>query len=78
MRHIYQKFLKEGNAYHMDLRCIDLQYNNFEVMRSSITLDKEDLVCIETVKAKPTVNDSGFITYSTTIYIYGIWIDNSG
>ena len=62
----------------MDLRCIDLQYNNFEVMRSSITLDKEDLVCIETVKAKPTVNDSGFITYSTTIYIYGIWIDNSG
>ena len=47
-------------------------------MCSDISLYKVDLVYDELVKAKPTVNDSGFITYSTTIYIYGIWIDNSG
>ena len=28
-------------------------------------LDKVNLECEETVKAKPTVNSSGFITYST-------------
>ena len=47
-------------------------------MSSDIALDKVDLVCAETVKAKPTVNDSGVITYSNTIYFSGIWLDNSG
>ena len=47
-------------------------------MCSAIALDKVDLVCAETVEAKPTGNDSGFITYSNKIYVYGVWLDNSG
>ena len=47
-------------------------------MQSAIELDKVDLVCAETVKSKPTVNYSGFITYSNTIDFSGKWFDNSG
>ena len=36
------------------------------------------MVCAETVKDKPTGNDSGFITSSNTINISGIWLENSG
>ena len=35
-------------------------------------------MCSKTVEAKPTVNDSVFITYSNTIYSSGIWLDISG
>ena len=42
------------------------------VLRSELSLDKVHLVSKETVKAKPTVNGSVFITYSNTIYVYGI------
>ena len=47
-------------------------------MCSVIALDKVDLVCVETVKDKPTGNDSGFITYSITICFLGIQLDNIG
>ena len=36
------------------------------------------MLCAESVKVKPTRNDSGFITYSSTIYFYDIWLDSSG
>ena len=42
-------------------------------MSSEIVLDKVDLVCAETVRDKATLNDSGFITYSRTIYFASIW-----
>ena len=63
MQYVYQKLLKKGNSDHKLLRCPDLRYNNFEVICSVITLNKINLECAETVKAKPTGNDSGFITY---------------
>ena len=47
-------------------------------MRSVIALDKIKIECVETDKAKPTVNVSGFITYSKTIKFSGEWLDNSG
>ena len=47
-------------------------------MRSSITLDKVDLVCAENLKYKPTGNDSVFIDHSNTIDFSGIWLDISG
>ena len=46
-------------------------------MFPAIALDKINLDFAESVKAKPTVNDSGFITHSNTInfmvyvYMYG-------
>ena len=46
-------------------------------MRSAIALYTIDLEVEETVKFKNTINESGFITYSNTIYFYGIWLDNS-
>ena len=58
--------------------CPNLLDKNFEVLRSEISLDKVDLSCAETVKAKPTGNYSGFIIYSKTIYFYIIWLYNSG
>ena len=39
-----------------------LQDKKFEVLCSAVLLDKVDLECSETVKAKPTENDSGYIT----------------
>ena len=41
-------------------------------------LDKVDLEFEETVKVKPTGNDSGFINYSNTINFASKWLDNSG
>ena len=64
---MYHKLLNKGNGDHKFLTCPDLIYNNFEVLRSAISLDKVEFECAETVKAKPTRNDSGFITYSNTI-----------
>ena len=64
---MYQQFFKEVNFYHQFLRCLDLRDKNFEVLHSSIALYKVDLEYTETVKAKPTGNDSVFIAYSNTI-----------
>ena len=75
---MYQRFLKEDNVDHKFLRCPYFRDNNFEVLRSSITLDKFDLYYKETVKAKPTGNDSVFITHSNTINFASKWLDNSG
>ena len=47
-------------------------------MRSTIALDKIDLDCAETVKAKPIGNGSVFITYSNTIKFSVKYLDNSG
>ena len=65
---IYQNKLKEVNGDHKYLRFPGICGNNFDILRSSITLNKVYLVCVETVKAKPTEIDSGFITYLSTIY----------
>ena len=70
--------MKEDNGDQKYSRCTDLQDNNFEVLCSEISIDKVDLECAETVKSKPTKNDSGFINYSSTIIFSGIWLDNSG
>ena len=43
-------------------------------MRSTIALDKIDLDCAETVKDKPTVNGSVFITYSNTVNFAIEWL----
>ena len=75
---MYKNILKEGNIDHKFLRCPDLRDNDFGDLRSEITLDKVDLDYSETVKARPTVNDSGFITYSNTIIFSSKWLDNSG
>ena len=72
---MYRKILKEGNGDRKHFRCIYNIDNNFEVLRSEIALDKVDLVCEETVKVKPTRNNSGFITYPNTIYVDVIWLD---
>ena len=36
------------------------------------------MVCEETVKAKPTENDSGFIIFPNKIQFSVIWLDSSG
>ena len=38
-------------------------------MRADIVLDKIDLACADRVRAKPTVNDSGFITYIKKLFL---------
>ena len=78
MQRMYQNIPKEGNADNKFLRCSDLQDKNFEVMCSEVTLYKVDLECAGTVKAIPTANASGFITYSSTINVSSKWLDNSG
>ena len=75
---ICKRFWKGVNGDHKYLRCTYILYNNFDILCSSIALDKVDLVCIETDKAKPTENDSGFITYSNTVYFSAIWLDKNG
>ena len=70
---MYNDLFKEVNGYHKFLRCTNLQNNNFEFMRSTIALDKLDLVCAETIKAKPDENYSVFITYSEKLFSYFIW-----
>ena len=67
MQCLYQNLFKEGNGDHKYLMFTDIRDNNFEVLHSAIALDKVDLEFSETVKAKPTKNNSGFITYSNTI-----------
>ena len=47
-------------------------------MRSEISLGKVYLECAETVEAKPTRNDSGFINYLNTINFASKWLENSG
>ena len=36
------------------------------------------MLCAETVKDKPAVNDYGFVIYSNTIYFAGLYLDDSG
>ena len=76
MQHIYKKIVKEGNGYHDYLRCTYIRYNNFEVLCAAIKMYEVDLECAETVKARPTGNDSCFITYSNTLYFSGILLHN--
>ena len=76
MKRMYRQLLNEGNSEQKYLRCPDLWDNNFEVLRSSIALDKVDIECANIVKPEPTRNDSGFINYSDTIHFYGIWLNN--
>ena len=75
---MYQKFLNEGNGDHKFYKCTDLQEKNFKVLCSAITLDKTDLDCAKNVKAKPTGNSSGFITYSNTTNVSVKRLNNSG
>ena len=75
MQRIYERIFKSFNGDHKYLRCPYLKYNNFDIMSSSIMLYKVDPVCAKTVKSKPTVKYSGFITYSNIIYFSGIWLD---
>ena len=46
---MYQNLLKEGNGYHKYLSCLDLQDNNFEVVRSKIAYNKISLSFAENV-----------------------------
>ena len=57
--------------------CPDLGDNNFEVLRSEISLYKVDLDCSATVKYKSIGNDSDFITYSNIINFATKRFDNS-
>ena len=47
---MYQNILKEVNYDQKYLRCIDLQYNYFEVMFSAIASYVVDLVCAQMLK----------------------------
>ena len=78
MQHMYQNILKYVKGDHKCLRCPDLLYNNFEVLCSEIALDKIDLECAATFKAKPTKNYLGFIIYSNAINFDITWLDSSG
>ena len=75
---MYHNFLKEVNSDSKYLRFTYLRDNNFEVLLSATTLDKIDLDCAENVGAKPTVNNSGFVTYSNTINFSTKWLDKNG
>ena len=63
MQNLYQKLLKEDIGYQKCLRCQDVRDKNLEVLCSAISWDKVDLECSETVKYKPTGNNSDYITY---------------
>ena len=63
MQHLYQKLLKEDNGYQKCLRCKDVRDKNLEFLCSENSWDKVDLEWSETIKAKPTGNNSGYITY---------------
>ena len=73
-----KSFWKKVIAIPNILRCTDLQNKNYEVLRSTIALEKVNLDCSETVKSKPTRNDSGFIISSNTINFDSKWLYNSG
>ena len=67
--------IERAKCWSQFLRRPDLQENIFEVLHSSITLDKSDLECAGTVKAKPTGNYLGFINYSNTINVASKLLD---
>ena len=58
---MYQKIFKKDNCDNKYLSHPDLGDNKFEVLCSEIVFYKVDLVCVETVKAKPTGNYSVFV-----------------
>ena len=66
MQCLYQNILKEGNGDHKLLRFPDIPYKNFEVMLSAIVLYEVDLEYAEYIISKPTIDNSGFIAYSST------------
>ena len=68
--------MKEVNVYYKYLRCPDLRYNNFDILSSSIALDKLDLVCSERVKAK--LNSGYIITQWKHCEIIGFLMDKIG
>ena len=74
---MYQKFLKKVNSDQNNLKCLDLQDNNFEVLRLEIALDKINIEYVDTVKPKLTGNESDFITYSNTINFDSKWLGKS-
>ena len=75
---MYQNILKEGNGNHNYLMCIYLQDKNFEVICSAIALDIVDMVCVETVKDKPTRKIQVLLSTQTKYIFYVIWLDKSG
>ena len=77
MQRLYQNVLKKGNGDQEYLICPDLRDNNFEVLCSEISLEKVDLYCAETVKAKTSGNDSGFITYSNRTNFSSKWLEKN-
>ena len=74
IQHIWHSVLKEGNGDHKYLVCLDLWYNSFDFICTSISLDKLGLSCAEIFISKPTGNYAVFITSS----IFGLWLDNCG
>ena len=62
MKHMHQRILKYGSGDQKYLRYPYLWDKNFDILCREIALDKENLVCAETVKYKPTVNNLGLIT----------------
>ena len=77
MQRLYQRIFKVGSGDHKFLRCPYLQDNNFEVLCSSIALDKVGVERAGNIKSKPNGNGSSFITYSNKKKS-GIYLDNSG
>ena len=81
MKCLHHNLLKEVNVDNKYLSCLDIWDKKFEVFRSLIALNKVNLDFAETVKAKPTRNDLGFITYSNTInfQVNGLnqWLSNN-
>ena len=49
MYFIYQRIFKEGYGNHKYLRFPYLQYNNFNILRTGISFNKVDLVCLDRV-----------------------------
>ena len=65
---IYHGIFKEVNGDKKYLSCTYLLYNNFEFLRAATTLDKVYIVCSETVREKPTGNDTGLLPTQTQFY----------
>ena len=70
--------MKEDNGGHKFLKFPYIRDNTFGVLRSEIPSYEVDLECAGTVNAKPTGNDSGFITYSNTANFSSKWLDKRG
>ena len=56
--------------------CTYVQDINFLVLQSGITLDKVDLIQLETFRSKPHGINAGLFNYLRTLYISGVWCDN--